>query len=209
MTFYAVAYKDWLVEPAVYRYPDRPSAMAGIQALPEDLSARIVGSEEDLDREFPAKSLLELYNALGQDQTERFSDRAAGLRRTLNRIAEQATPGPNPEPKVVTKRKEAKVATEGTTHRGRGATYTSDMIIYVLADKNPKRPGTATFERFKLYRTGMTVGEFIKAGGLNVDLIWDAAEGRKFIRIEKPATSASNEDEAEADTEQLAEAAAE
>jgi hypothetical protein len=34
--------------------------------------------------------------------------------------------------------------------------------IHVLVDHNPKRPGTDAHARFELYKTGMTVGDFLE-----------------------------------------------
>ena len=57
--------------------------------------------------------------------------------------------------------------------------------ITVLAPTNPKRPGSAAHARFALYRTGMTVAEFVAAGGRAVDLNWDVPH--KFIRVDPAA----------------------
>lgn len=54
--------------------------------------------------------------------------------------------------------------------------------ILVLSEKNPKRPSSKAYQRFDLYKTGMTVGDFIKAGGTYGDLAWDA--DRKFISVD-------------------------
>jgi hypothetical protein len=53
-------------------------------------------------------------------------------------------------------------------------------IIEVLV-ANPKREGSQTYARFNLYQTGMTVGEFLAAGGKSVDIAWDEAHG--FIKV--------------------------
>ena len=54
--------------------------------------------------------------------------------------------------------------------------------IKVLSEKNPKRPTSKAYSRFEFYKTGMTVGEFIKAGGTYGDLAWDL--NRKYIEVE-------------------------
>lgn len=69
--------------------------------------------------------------------------------------------------------------------RGRPAREADLDVIELLAAENPKRAGTKTWHRFALYRTGMTVAEFLAAGGRRVDLSWDAQ--RQFIRIVAPA----------------------
>lgn len=65
--------------------------------------------------------------------------------------------------------------------RGRPAREADLDVIELLAAENPKRAGTKTWHRFALYKTGMTVAEFLEAGGRRVDLSWDAQ--RQFIRI--------------------------
>ncbi len=49
------------------------------------------------------------------------------------------------------------------------------QIIKLLVDENPKRVGTKSHERFKLYTNGMTVYSFISAGGTRADVNWDVA----------------------------------
>ena len=49
----------------------------------------------------------------------------------------------------------------------------NEAVITVLAEGNPKRAGSASYERFELYKDGMTVGEYIEAGGKRADVQWD------------------------------------
>ena len=60
-----------------------------------------------------------------------------------------------------------------------------DGVIKVLVAKNPKRPTSAAGQRFDLYKPGMTVGEFLKAGGWRADINWDTKQG--FIEVVKPS----------------------
>jgi hypothetical protein len=83
-----------------------------------------------------------------------------------------AQPEPQPEPQPATQ----------LTDFGNGKRSSAQQrTITVLVAANPKRPGSATHARFELYRTGMTVAEFLAAGGRSVDLAWD--EGHGFIRL--------------------------
>lgn len=68
-------------------------------------------------------------------------------------------------------------ATRATTERT--APVPSDSKITLVMKENPKRGKSA--ERYKLYRSGMTVGDFIKAGGQRADIKWDLAHG--FIKV--------------------------
>jgi len=59
---------------------------------------------------------------------------------------------------------------------------TDSAKITLLAESNPKREGSAAHGRFALYKSGMTVSEYLAAGGTRSDLRWDAA--RNFVRID-------------------------
>ena len=67
----------------------------------------------------------------------------------------------------------------------------STEIIIVLVKDNPKRPGSASFDRFALYKQGMTVDEYLKAGGQRSDLRWDS--DRNFIKITDGAAPQADE----------------
>lgn len=71
-------------------------------------------------------------------------------------------------------------------------TYAENLRIEVLVQANPKREGTATHKRWALYRSGMTVGEFLDAARKDegdrsprhkylADVRWDADHG--FIAV--------------------------
>jgi hypothetical protein len=53
--------------------------------------------------------------------------------------------------------------------------------IVLLVKDNPKRPKSASFKRFALYRNNMPVADYLAAGGRAADLKWDAAH--KFIKV--------------------------
>jgi hypothetical protein len=53
--------------------------------------------------------------------------------------------------------------------------------IKLLATENPKRDASEAAKRFALYRDGMTVGEYLEAGGTTADVRWD--EKNKFIEL--------------------------
>lgn len=57
-----------------------------------------------------------------------------------------------------------------------------ETTISVVADHNPKRPGTTAHARFALYATCATVGEYLDAGGRRAELAWDISRG--YISVE-------------------------
>jgi hypothetical protein len=60
----------------------------------------------------------------------------------------------------------------------------TDPRIITAVVPNPKRPGSASFDRFDLYVVGMTVNEAIAAGVKREDIAWDSDPSRKFITLE-------------------------
>ena len=60
--------------------------------------------------------------------------------------------------------------------------YDPDAKIQLLAPKNPKRVGCEGWKRFNLYKNGIKIKDFIKAGGKTIDLDWDRDRG--FIATE-------------------------
>jgi hypothetical protein len=60
-----------------------------------------------------------------------------------------------------------------------------------LLKENPKRSGSEAHQRFALYRSGMTVGEFLKLGGTKNDLRWDTKH--HFIKILPPSKAVLKE----------------
>jgi hypothetical protein len=69
-------------------------------------------------------------------------------------------------------------AEEGGT-RGRAPNIGGDAKIKVIVKENPKRAAAA--DRFALYKNGMTVDEYLEAGGKRADVNWDVAQG--FIEV--------------------------
>ena len=75
---------------------------------------------------------------------------------------------------------DAKSAT--TKSAGKQGAVSRDAKITVIAKSNPRRPGTKVHRRFAFYKTGMTVGEFLKKGGTMGSVRGDLRRGN--IRIE-------------------------
>lgn len=75
-------------------------------------------------------------------------------------------------------KKAAPVETEGG-RRGRQPNIAGTAKIKVLVKENPKRAKAA--ERFDLYKNGMTVDEYIAAGGTRADINWDVKQ--QFIEV--------------------------
>jgi hypothetical protein len=59
--------------------------------------------------------------------------------------------------------------------------YNRDQKIKLLIKNNPKKLGSKSYERFKNYYDGISVGEFLDKGGLSIDLKWDS--DHNFIKL--------------------------
>jgi hypothetical protein len=68
----------------------------------------------------------------------------------------------------------------GAVTRGNGA-FTPDSKITLLVKENPKKEGTNAFEKWKMYKNGMTVKEYYEKGGKTSTLKWDSE--RELIKI--------------------------
>jgi len=69
--------------------------------------------------------------------------------------------------------KAKKEAAEGG-RKGRAPAWPLETKVKVLVSENPKREGSASYDRFALYGKGTTVGAFLEAGGTSADLHWDS-----------------------------------
>lgn len=58
------------------------------------------------------------------------------------------------------------------------------MTVTAIMEKNPKAKGSDSYVRFRLYKVGMTVAEYIEAGGKFADIKWD--EPRGYISLSDP-----------------------
>lgn len=62
---------------------------------------------------------------------------------------------------------------------GRAPKHAGNAVITVISETNPKRADAA--KRFDLYTPGITVDEYIAAGGKRADVVWDVKQG--FISV--------------------------
>jgi len=96
------------------------------------------------------RELAAVYNMVSPIKITKFSDRLAALRRVANvmeKYGKKFVSGP-----------EGSVA---VTDVEKAMNSNDFNVITVLHDKNPKRGKSA--ERFALYQTGMTIGQYVDA----------------------------------------------
>jgi len=63
------------------------------------------------------------------------------------------------------------------TRKERGPNIDKDTVIRINVTVNPKREGSLAHTRFALYEDGMTIAEYIAAGGRSSDVHYDAGRG--------------------------------
>lgn len=59
----------------------------------------------------------------------------------------------------------------------------TDPRVITHVAPNPKKPGSASYDRFALYRVGMSVNDAIAAGVKREDIAWDSDSKRGFIKF--------------------------
>lgn len=74
-----------------------------------------------------------------------------------------------------------KPAAEKAAPVGRKSRVDGDAKITVLVKENPKREGSGAYERFALYKTGMTVAKALEVGVTAADLAYDSKH--EYIRL--------------------------
>lgn len=142
----------------------------------------VIENEHDVALSGPR--LVDLFNALTESGLKKFESRAIGVERLLRILPTVAVDPPEPKEEVMSEVQEATTEAndaEAPKRRGRESIYAPGRVIHILAEKNPKREGSMAHARFALYRHGMTVEQYLEAGGQLGDLGWD--EQRKHIWV--------------------------
>jgi hypothetical protein len=68
---------------------------------------------------------------------------------------------------------------------------------FKICQSNPKRPGTASYLRYEMYKSANTKHEFHLLGGTSADLLWDRKKG--YITVCDSADSMDTDNFAAAD----------
>lgn len=111
-------------------------------------------------------------------------DRRAVIEEGVRRMADAKKEAAKTESKKEAPAKTAKYADADTIHM----LSDKDGKAYGK-DNNPKREGSASAQRFALYKDGMSVKQFVDKGGKLADISWDVSKG--FIKIEKAPAKAA------------------
>lgn len=122
------------------------------------------------------EDLYEIYNEAGYDQADVVMSLATDTTVTGIQVVEALIGRP-----IVRRQDPPARATRGPRRSVTVRRSDPRRIVYV-SEVNPKKQGSSAYDRFALYTIGMTVDEFVKAGGTAADVKWDAERG--FIKLE-------------------------
>ena len=75
------------------------------------------------------------------------------------------------------KKAEKKAEKPATKKVAEKADKSDDRKITLVTKENPKRAGSASFERFELYKKAKTVADYVAAGGTTADIRFDEKAG--------------------------------
>lgn len=128
-----------------------------------------IKTEDDLGA-IHTSSLVACYNELTGKSIKKFATRQKGITQTWAAIQEvSAAPAEVPRQ---------------STSAGRQSPLNKKATIHVQVTENPKRDGSSAHARYELYREGMTIDAYLKAGGHLADIRWDTS--KNFISIKEP-----------------------
>lgn len=134
----------------------------------------LLKSAADAASKLTINVLTTLINQRQKKKISRVSDKTSGAERLWELLRESPPEsdgnGGAKAKKPPKAKKERAEKSPGTDRRAR---YQDDQVISVLSSENPRREGTHGHANFKLYKTGMTVGEYRAAGGASNHLMWD------------------------------------
>jgi hypothetical protein len=125
--------------------------------------------------------LADAYNSVSERRITKFSDHSTAVKRTLAALEAAG--------KVVDDKGDGVLAIVDAGKAARSVRDGDESKITVVADSNPKARGSKSHKRFGLYKTGMTVADYVAAasklgGGRRKairDITWDVAHG--YIRL--------------------------
>ena len=145
------------------------------------LLSAIADAKFDRAAAFPAsKPTTEDEDPVMSDEKPKKNPAPAKKAAAAEKPAAKKTAAPAKKPAPAAKKAAAAAEPAGT--RGRAPNISGDAVITLVAKENPKRGGAA--ERFALYKNGMTVDQYIAAGGKRADVNWDMS--MDFIKVKEP-----------------------
>ena len=157
------------------------------------------GTEETTTEKTPEQDTEETAERVGGEQTEEpqegnvadisaSEDTAEAEKGTQenneqeNEEDNKSEPETSGEKAEEPKQQEATSSSNKSGPAGKSKRFADDQVITVLAEKNPKRNGSKCYDRFNLYKNGITVKQYVEAGGKRDDIRWDSERG--YIQVQ-------------------------
>lgn len=169
-------------EDAQNWYNEAVDAMEEKKAVP--LPDGLAGGDDDDEDSAPKRKGAKAGKAAKPDKAEKVGKKGKRAKADEDEDSDEDE-GP--------KRKKAKAGKEKANGKGRSKgngikrerRFTDSQKITLLVKENPKREGTASYERFDAYfdKKVKTVGDALAKGITLGDLAWDSDEKRNYIRI--------------------------
>ena len=131
-----------------------------------------IKSQADLSK-LSLVQLVSAYNEVTGRAIKSFPNKKTAAESLWSQLEKTMKAKANSKSKSKSKSK-AKAKTAAAKPKG---SFNPDAKITVLAKENPRREGTDAHEKFKLYKTGMTVADYIKKGGSSGKIRTDVARG--------------------------------
>lgn len=172
-----LSWTDYLENANVEAFANRrEAAVEQHKKKAERYTAYVVDGPQDL-AELSNTALVKLYNRFAEQPIQKFQNADVARQRTFT-VLERST---SEEGAVPYRTYEPELPTGGGVTLATRRTVDQNAKIRLKTDGNPKREGTQAYQRFGLYQDGMTVKDFVDAGGTLVDVRWDLEHG--FIEL--------------------------
>lgn len=126
-------------------------------------------------------AILQVANEAGMDQADVVMTLAHDPSLQGVRVVEKLIGKPITRPAPVARTSGAAGSRSAKPPKIHVSVTRDDSRVITFVAENPKKKGSSAHARFALYKVGMTVSEFVAAGGTLGDVKWDAERG--FIKF--------------------------
>jgi len=153
--------------PAEEYTPDRSGEQEEEESQEEQPKQKSVSEEESVKEQIEGQETENVTTQDGQ-QTDDQVEHGEGLEAQDQSTSEEQS-------------KKSGKQTTGKSPIG-NKRFRDDQTIKVLAKENPKKEGSKSYDRFNLYKSDITVKQYVEAGGKRDDLRWDSERGHIQIQ---------------------------
>lgn len=157
-------------------------------------------------KDVPLDVLVTIYNTIRPEKpVKKFADRATAHEKMRGVLEVLAKPGPQAAVVGDISPKTPKAPRDPNAPKAPRVGKLDDHTIEFISKENPRKPGTSGHRSRELAKEGMTVAEFVAAGGVRRDLEWDVEKGWTKLNAPSGTKAEPVKEEAKSDYQQLAE----